>query len=249
MLSKEYAQQPTEELLIRRARAYLDQGNARAARKDLNHALEHPPQRYEIWYWLAKAQLKLGQPARALAAAESFLAAAPDDNARASGLIVKGDALHADGQFRAAGEAYAGALALETEPNPEHVLQAIDAFHAAGDARWLNVLDGGLRRLGPLVSLQERGYALDMQDRRYDSALARVEQMLASGLRRPQLLYKKGLALTAMNRREDARAALLAARAELDTLPEQRRQTPALRQLRTDIERELGPSERDLEQR
>jgi hypothetical protein len=133
---------------------------------------------------------------------------------------------------------------LQPEPNPEDVLKAIDAFHAAGDARWLEVLDDGLRRLGPLVSLQERGYALDMQEQRYDSALARVEQMLASGLRRPQLLYKKGLTLTAMNRREEARTTLQGALAELQKLPELRRDIPALRQLRLDIEGALSASER-----
>lgn len=243
VLSKEYDQQPSEELLIRRARAYLDQHNGRAARKDLNRALELAPQRHEIWYWLAKAQLLLQQPQAALTAIDSFLVAAPDAVARASGLVVKGDALLAAGKASAAGEAYVAALALESDANPEHVLKAMDAFHAASDARWLTVLDDGLRRLGPLVSLLERGYAIDMERGRYDSALARVEQMLTSGRRRPQLLHKKALTLQALRRFDEARATLESALAELDRLPEVRRQIPALVQLRQDIEQALHTTE------
>lgn len=240
IMTDQYQLQPSAELLVRRARAYIDQNNPRAARKDLQRALDLEPQRHEAWYWLASAELKLGQPARALEAIEKFLGAADSDTARASGLVIKGDALLAAGDPLAAAETYAGALRLEPDANPEHVLKAVDAFHAAKSGRWRSELDEGLRRLGPLVSLQERGYQYDMADGDYESALRRVGQMLASGLRRPQLLYKQALTYKALQRPEAARASLQAALHELEQLPAVRREIPALQQLRHDIERELA---------
>lgn len=239
ILSKEYAQQPSDEVLLRRARLYIDQGNARQARKDLNRVLDLAPERHEAWYYLAQAQLMLNQPAQALEAIEFFLARTGSDAGKAQGLVVKGDAQLAGGKALVAGQTYVEALALEAEANPEHVLKAVDAFHAGGSVRALEVLADGIHRLGPLVSLQERGYAIEMETGRYQQALARIEQMLAGGQRLPQLLYKKAQTLQALQRPEEARQNLQAALAEIDQLPEGRRNTPALLQLQDAIRKAL----------
>jgi len=240
VLSKEYAQQPSDELLLRRARLYIDQGNARQARKDLYRVLHLAPQRHEAYYYLALAQLMLQQPDKALEAIESFLAQTPGDAGRAQGLIVKGDAQLAAGEPLIAGQTYVDALTLEREQNPEHVLKAADAFHQGGrSARALEVLTVSIARLGPLVSLQERGYAIEMATGRYEPALARIEQMLASGQRIPQLLYKKAQTLQALQRGDEARQTLQAALAEIARLPEGRRTTPALLELKAAIEKAL----------
>lgn len=239
-LSKKFADEPSADLLVRRARLYLEEGHAAEAKRDLGQALQLAPEKYESWYYLSQAERLLGDPAAAVAAADRFLQAADSLAARGRGHVLRGDALSAAGLAMAAGEAYVAAIDLQTEPNPEHFLLAADAFRTARSPRALELLDRGIRQIGPLATLQDRALMIEIESGRYEAALARVEAMLVAGQRRPQLLHQKGRVLRLLGRNEAAMETFRAALVELQQLPENRRRTRAAQQLRERIEQDLG---------
>ncbi|HKY91532.1 MAG TPA: hypothetical protein VJM11_10855 [Nevskiaceae bacterium] len=221
------------DLLIRRGRLNLDARHEQDAKADLVRALQLDPARYEARYYLAQAQLRLGQLEAALRSVDAFLAAADSDAARSRGLALRGDVLMAASEPKAAADAYAAGLALEADPNPDHVVAAANAFHAAGQTpRAIEMLDHGIAQLGSLIVLEERAIAIEVDAQRYDEAVARVDRLLAAGQRRPFLLYRKGQVLEAAKRTDAARAAYRAAIAELETLPAGRRSVAGTQALR-----------------
>lgn len=238
-LTKKHAAQPSDEILVRRARLYLEEGHAEAARDDLLAALQAAPARYESYYYLGQAQLLLKAYPEALQAAGQFVAKADNDAARSRGHTLRGDILHAAGKPLDAAGAHQQALALAAVPDPEHYLKAADALHAARSPRALGVLDCGIDRLGPLATLQERAFAIEMEATRYEAALQRVERMLATQQTTPQLLYKKGMVLKALKRTEPSKQSFQAALAEIEALPPSRKETRAMQSLRETLYAEL----------
>jgi len=239
-LTRQLAGQPNDELLVRRARLYLEQGHAEDARQDLRRALEIAPDRHESFYYLAQAERALGKHLDALRSADRFLAAVGNNAARVRGWVLKGDILVGQGRFRDGAGCFLKATELSNDPNPEHFLKAADAFHAAGSGRSIQILDLGITRLGPLVTLQERALAIELETRQYEGALRRIEQMLVTEPRAPYFLYREGLILKALQRPERSQQALRAALAEIDALPAQRRQTRAAQGLRESVLKALN---------
>lgn len=232
------------DLFIRRGRLSLDAGHEQEAKGDLVRALRLDPSRYEARFYLGQAQLRMGQYDAALRSVEGFLTAADSEAARSRGLNLKGDVLFAAHQPLGAAEAYLAGLDLEREPNPDHVVETADAFHAAGHGdRAIAVLDEAVERLGPLTVLEERAIAIDLELRRHDDALERVDRLIAGGQRLPYLLHRKAQVLAAMQRPDDARAADHAALDALDRLPGARQASGALQALRASIEQALGAAD------
>lgn len=241
-LDHELAHHPKNaELLIKRGRLFLEDGHAEEARDDFARAIKWAPKRIEALYHLAQAQLMLNQPQAALASVQRFLRKAGNDAARARGLVLSGEILSASDQPLAAAEAYLAAVKLSKEVKPDHVLYAADAFRSAGKTgKAMEVLDDGIARLGPLHVLAERALMLEMEEGRYESALQRVDRMLASRQRVPFLLYKKGLILKALTRSDESRRTFSAALREIDALPGSRKQIRAVENLRTSLLAELN---------
>jgi len=238
-LTKKFADQPGDEVLIRRARLFLEQEHAEAAREDLLAALQVAPARYESYYYLGQAQLMLKAYPEALQAADRFVARADNDAARSRGHTLRGDILLAKGKPLEAADAHLKALAHTAAPDPEHYIKTADAFHAARSPRALDVLERGIARLGPLVTLHERAFTIEMETARYQDALRRVDRMLATQQTTPQLLYKKGVVLKALKRPEPAKLAFQAALAEIEALPPLRKETRAVQSLRETLYAEL----------
>lgn len=238
-LTQKFAQHPTDEILVRRARLYLEEGHAEAARSDLIKALEFAPDRYESFYYLAQSYLMLKRHSEAAQAAEQFIAKADNDSARARGLTLQGDILMAAAKPLEAANVYMAALARTPEPDPEHYIKAADAFHAAGKSDALEVLAEGIAKLGPLATLEERALAIEIDTRRYEAALNRIEQMLAANRRGAFLHHKKGQVLATLNRSQESEQAFRAALAEIEGLPPQRRGTRAIQELEAAARKEL----------
>lgn len=239
-LAAQLATGPKDEILVRRARLYLEAGRPTAARRDLLLALKLAPARYENWYYLADANRLLGRIEAALKAVNMFIARASTDAARERGQRLRGDILMGAGESAQSAKAYLAALALASEPDPGHYLRAAEALHLASDARAIAVLDQGITRLGPLSTLDDRALDFEEVAGQPAAALVRVERMLWQGQRTAPLAYRKGLILKAMRRADEAQAAFLVAIQELDRLPEGRRQTRANLELRAAINQQLG---------
>ena len=228
-------------LLIKRGQLLLDEGHADDAREDFVKARKLAPKRIEVLYHLARAQLMLKQPDVALESARKFLRQVTNDAARVRGHVLIGDILSASGNGLDAGEAYLTAIHLSRELEPDHVLYAVNAFHSAGKTdRAIAVLNDGIAQLGPLHALSDRALALELEQKQYEPALRRVEQMLATHQRVPFLLYQKGLILKELARIDESKQAFAAAIREIDGLPESRKQTQALANLRSSLLAEMN---------
>jgi tetratricopeptide (TPR) repeat protein len=228
-------------LLIKRGQLYLDEGHADDALDDFIKATKLDPERIEALYHLAQAQLMLKQNDDAYQTAQKFIQHATNDAARVRGFVLTGGILSASNRPLEAADAYQSAITLSREIKPDHLLFAADAFHSAGKTEQaIAVLNDGIWKLGPLPALNDRALKLEMEQKRYESALRRIDKMLATQQRAPFLLYKKGIILKGMSRSDESKQIFTAALKEIDSLPASRKQTPALSNLRTSLLAEMN---------
>ncbi len=83
----------------------------------------------------------------------------------------------------------------------------------------LEGIEDGIRRLGPVPSLQLHALELEERGGRVDAALGRIDAIMAGMERRERWLARRGDVLLAAGRARDARAEYQRARAALDRLP------------------------------
>lgn len=121
---------------------------------------------------------------------------------------------------------FSDALAKAADPD----LYLERAQVTAGDdqrvAEALQGLDEGIKRLGPLVTLQLFAIELELRRHDYDAALARLDVITSKSERKETWLVRRGEILKLAGRTEEAHAAFNAALVAIDSLP------PALRQSR-----------------
>ena len=120
--------------------------------------------------------------------------------------------------------------ALTSTPDSELYLERAQVL--AEDERHiedaLRGLDEGIRRLGPLVTLQL--FAIDLESRRknYDAALARLDLIAAQSERKEMWLVRRAEILRNAGRIDEARATFKAALLAIESLPPDRRQNRAV---------------------
>lgn len=119
------------------------------------------------------------------------------------------------------------ALAVSSMPEPELYLERAQVI--AGDEKQvseaLSSLDEGIKRLGPLVTLQLSAIDLELRRRNYDGALNRLDLIAAQSERKEAWLVRRGEILRLACRDEEARAAFNAALVAIESLPPERRQS------------------------
>lgn len=122
------------------------------------------------------------------------------------------------------------ALSLTATPEPELYLERAQVL--AQDERHieeaLRGLDEGIRRLGPLVTLQLLAIDLESRRKNYDGALARLDLIAAQSERKEMWLVRRAEILRNAGRIEEARAAFKAALLAIESLPPDRRQNRAV---------------------
>ena len=127
--------------------------------------------------------------------------------------------------------------ALAVSPDPELYLER--AHVAARDARRvaeaLLGLDEGVKRLGPLVTLQLAAIELELRRHAYDAALARLDTVMSQSTRKETWLARRGEILTLAGRSSEARAAFHNALAAIDSLPPSHRQARSITALQLRI--------------
>jgi tetratricopeptide (TPR) repeat protein len=188
---------------------------------------------------LAQGRLALAQhqPAEARSHLDRALALDPRD---AEALIIRGRAYFASGDRGRALADYNAALALLPQPRPELYLERAGYFAAPADA--IRSLDEGIARLGPVHTLQLRALALEESLGRIDAALARIDGLMAQSERRESWLKHRGDLLARAARHAEARAAYAAAIAEIAALPDWLRDSPATRQLASELAQLKSPA-------
>jgi len=136
------------------------------------------------------------------------------------------------------------AINASTASRPELFIERAQSLAGEGSAygkEALQGLDEGIKKLGPLVTLQLSAIEIELQQKNYDGALARLETVAAKSPRKETWLARKGEILVQADRTNEARAAFKAALEAMDTLPPGRRNVPAMidleKHLRTELEK------------
>jgi predicted Zn-dependent protease len=224
-------------LLVKRGRLQIEHGNNKSATEDFLLALKLNPQERSAYYYLAEQAFNQNRFPDARRYAEKFLAMLKGE----PGAIVRGQSLYgqillAQGEYRAAETSLRIAVDQAAEPSPEHYLHLADAQSKAGaTAKALSSLDEGMQKLGMLTVLQNKSISLNIKSQAWDEALKRLDAMIMQGQGLPELYLRKAKVLLAADRQPTAQETVREGLASIEQIPAARRETPAMKQLRTEL--------------
>lgn len=227
------------ELYIRRGELHRAHVDWEAAYADYEKALALNPALETIDILRGRLFVEAGWPLSARLCLDRFLL---QHTNHVDALILRARALARLNLGIASGRDYDKALALSPEPGPDLFVERAQALTAEGPdyyAEAVQGLDEGLRRIGPLVTLQL--YAIDLELKRghFDGALTRIDKVAERSPRKETWLARRGEVLVQAGRRGEAADAYKAALAALQTLPPTRRNVPAMLELERRIRREI----------
>ena len=180
-----------------------------------------------------------GRLRRAKFSLDRFLIQQPDHY---EGLLTRARVLAKIGARNEAISDFTRALA-QSSANPEPELYLERAHVTAEDANRvdeaLSGLDEGIKRLGPLVTLQLPAIELELRRHNYDAALVRLDTVTSQSERKEAWLVRRGEILKLAGRDEEARAAFNAALIAIESLPPEHRQNKAVTMLQLRARRAL----------
>lgn len=133
-------------------------------------------------------------------------------------------------------------IGLLPHPAPEYYIERAEAEAAQGDSRVpaaLAGLDQGIRKLGPVLSLQEPAIELELRLKNWESALARLDT-LARWLAPERLWRRRGEILSLAGRGDEATDAFRRSLEAVAQMPARRRNAPAMRQFEFELRAELA---------
>ncbi|HKX61877.1 MAG TPA: tetratricopeptide repeat protein [Verrucomicrobiae bacterium] len=142
----------------------------------------------------------------------------------------------------AAADDYDAAIRLSPEAIPELFIERAQTLASNGPdfvGRAIEGLDEGIKRLGPLVTLQLSVVDLELKRKNYDAALERIAVIAQRSPRKETWLARRGEILEQAGRPDEARTAYQNALAALASLPHVRRNVPAMAQLEKRIRTQL----------
>lgn len=213
------------ELHLKRGELHRLHEDWAAAKADFDRAEKLDPGLAAVDLARGRMWLGIGDPKEARKCLDRVLAREPG---RPDALVERARALVRLGQRAAAVEDYTRAVSTPAPSDPEIFLERSQAQSADGRVEEaLRGLDEGIRRLGPLVTLQLAAIDLELGAKRTDAALARLDSIAAKSERKDPWLARRGEILREAGRRDEAREAFRGALKAVESLPPFRRQAKA----------------------
>jgi tetratricopeptide (TPR) repeat protein len=223
------------------AALYLKRGELHRLHRDWDKALldydraaRLNPQLAVVDFARGKMLYETGKHESAKLALERFLAQQPE---HVEALVTRGRVLVKLNKHAEAARDFTAAIMLSSpRPQPEMFIERAQTLTAAGVEfrdEALRGLDEGIEKLGPLVTLQLAALDLELAEKRYDRALARLERIAAQSPRKETWLARRGEIMEQAGRKTEAQAAYAAALAAVETLPPHRRRVKAVTELET----------------
>jgi tetratricopeptide (TPR) repeat protein len=226
-------------LLLQRSDLYRVHQDWDAAHADLDAAAAMDPNVGPMDLLRGRLFYEAGWNLSAKVALDRFLSA----HTNTAALVVRARVQTRLNRHLDAAEDYARAIASTPEPGPEMYLERSQALASAGtnhidDA--VRTLDEGMRRLGPLVTLELVAIDLEVKRRNFNAALRRIDGVAQRVPRKETWLAKRGEILRDAGRDAEARTAFQSAIDAIDQLPPARRHVPAMLELRQRLNEQLG---------
>ncbi len=227
-------------LLLQRAELYRVDQNFTAALADYARvgALPDPPT--TLGYFRGRALFEAGRHGEALKDLNQFIAAYPTF---ADAHLIRAHVLEHAGKPAAAAADYERALATLRSPEPDHYVQYARALVATGPrgiTRGLAVLDEGMRKLGPIISLNLIALDIEIAGRRFCQALTRIDRLADKSPRKENWYKRRADVLLLAGRKREAHDTYRKALQDFEKLPAATQQIPAMTALKADLHRALG---------
>jgi tetratricopeptide (TPR) repeat protein len=231
-LTQQIEQEPRKvELFLRRGELHRAHQDWDAALADFDYAGTLEPKLPDLDFHRGVLFYEARWPLAARVALDRFLSR---NTNHTEALIIRARVLLQLGQHRAAVRDFTQALGHATRPQPEIYLERAQALAAEGGAcvdDALKGLDEGIQKLGPLVTLQLCAVDLEVRQKRFGAALARLDKAAAQARRTETWLARRGEILRQAGREQEARESFKAALAAIEQLPPMQRSVPAIREL------------------
>ena len=219
-------------LYAKRARVYQNNQMWQEAMSDFDRAAELDLKNLD--YDLDRAQLSFeaGEFLRALDFINLYLLRHDSSN---EAMLIRARSYRALGQYQQSVESYRLALVelsdFGSSPMPEWYIEFADTWLLTGEKQnALQVLQQGINQLGVLGVFQLKAAELEVDLEFYDSALARIDQLLAQAQRKDLWLTRRADILSKAGREEEAQRTYEQAYIALQGLP------PRLQNLQVSIE-------------
>ncbi len=239
-VTKQLEKEPNNaELYLKRGELWRAHADWEAAYADYERAAALAPDLAVIDLARGRLFLDFGWPLSARAVLDRFLSRQPG---HVEGLILRARARTRLNLRLAAAQDYTRAIDLSPEPGPDLFIERAQVFAAEGREYLpaaLQGLDEGIRKLGPLVTLQLFAIDMELKQKNVDGALARLDQVAGKSPRKETWLARRGEILQQAGRPEEARQAFQAALASFQTLPPTRRNVPAMLELERRLRRQV----------
>jgi len=216
-------------LYLKRGELYRLHREWDSAFADYSRAEKLNPRMDEVNFGRGRAYLEAGKPEQAKIWLDRFLIAKPG---HVDALITRGRVLVNLNQGIAAAADYSRAIEQLAKPKPEYYIERAQALVAGGrNEEALSGIDDGVKKLGPIVTLQLFAIDLELSRKSYDAALSRLEQIAVQSPRKESWLARRGEILLLAKRDAEARQAFTAALAAIEALPQHHRATKATAEL------------------
>ena len=227
------------ELYLKRGELHRAHQEWDAAQADYDYAWGLNPKLAVLDLARGRMFLEANWPISAKVALDRFLAVYTN---HVEGLTARARTFIKLDQRLAAARDYTAAIDHSTEPRPELYLERAQALTTEGGAHLdaaIKGLDEGIKKLGPLVTLQLYAIDVEIKQKRFDAALDRLERVAAQSPRKETWLARRGEILQQAGRNSEAREAFQSALAAMNKLPPARRHVPAMVELEKRLQQAL----------
>lgn len=221
----------TATLYSERAAAYRNDEDFDEAIDDYERAIRLEPFAHGVSIQYAETLLEAGRVRQGLEVIESFMREHANDSAAH---LVYARILTEMGSHDEAARSFRYRVVATDKPSPDVILQWSNALAASGkSSAAITALEHGCALLGRLMIFEERIIALEAKLGHFESALGRIERLIAGTARKERLLTMRGEVLEAAGRPNEASVAYEEALDHLATLPLRLQEIPASRKLAT----------------
>lgn len=243
-LTAQIAQTPKNaELHLRRGELHRAHGDWPGAVADYDATARLGPELAVVDLARGRLFLAAGAHGDARKALNRFLEKEPKN---VEALVTRARAHRLAGDARATVADFDMAIGTTAQPEPEFYLERAQALALLGPEQLplaIRGLDEGAARLGHPVTLTLLAIDLEVAAKRFDTALTRIDAIIAGATRKETWLMRRGEILEQAGQREEARLAFAAALAAIDMLPDHRRGTKSVSDLKTRLNAKLASNQ------
>ena len=237
-ISKRIEKKPTAELYLKRGELEREHREFDRALADYQKAAELDPAMDAIFLCRGKALLEAGQPAPARKSLDRFLERKPTHG---DGYLTRARALAALKEYRSAAQDYTRSIEHTKEPRPEHFLERAEALEQAGELKEaVEGLDAGMDRLGKIPTLETAAIDIEVKQKRFDSALKRVDRLIREAQRKEAWQVLRADVLVKAGRKSEARQSYQDSLASIESLPSRLRTLQVMQDLEKKVRAALA---------